>query len=82
MAWSLIPSGPVYAADQKRRNPSPIRELECVRSVVHSTCTHIAVELGYSSTAPKLTLEERKRIGSNVEQLLKGEKEAAKAPSD
>ncbi|KAI0806801.1 DOPA-like domain-containing protein [Fomes fomentarius] len=43
---------------------------------------YASLKLGYSSTASKLTLEERKRIGSNVEQLLKGEKEAAKAPSD
>ncbi|KAI0689031.1 DOPA-like domain-containing protein [Cerioporus squamosus] len=41
-----------------------------------------SLKLGYSSTAPKLTLEERKRIGANVEQILKREKEAAKAPSD
>ncbi|KAI0713625.1 DOPA-like domain-containing protein [Earliella scabrosa] len=41
-----------------------------------------SLKLGYSSTAPKLTLEERKRLGTNVEQILKGEKEAAKAPSD
>ena len=39
-------------------------------------------ELGYSSTVPQLTLEQRKLMGSNVEQILKGEKEAAKAPSD
>ncbi|KAI9059763.1 hypothetical protein FKP32DRAFT_1657251 [Trametes sanguinea] len=43
---------------------------------------YASLKLGYSSTAPKLTLEERKRLGANVEQILKGEKEAAKAPSD
>ncbi|KAI0355081.1 hypothetical protein OH77DRAFT_1425143 [Trametes cingulata] len=43
---------------------------------------YASLKLGYSSTAPKLTLEERKRLGNNVEQILKGEKEAAKAPSD
>nr|VWO95374.1 DNA topoisomerase 1 (EC (DNA topoisomerase I) [Ganoderma boninense] len=41
-----------------------------------------SLKLGYSSTAPKLSLEERKRIGGNVEQILRHEKEAAKAPSD
>ncbi|KAI1791521.1 DOPA-like domain-containing protein [Ganoderma leucocontextum] len=41
-----------------------------------------SLKLGYSSTAPTLSLEERKRIGANVEQILRGEKEAAKAPSD
>ncbi|KAM5542763.1 hypothetical protein V8D89_003724 [Ganoderma adspersum] len=41
-----------------------------------------SLKLGYSSTAPKLSLEERKRIGANVEQILRNEKEAAKAPSD
>ena len=39
-------------------------------------------ELGYSSTAPQLSLEDRKRIGTNVEHILKHEKEAAKAPSE
>ncbi|PIL30692.1 hypothetical protein GSI_07396 [Ganoderma sinense ZZ0214-1] len=41
-----------------------------------------SLRLGCSSTAPKLSLEERKRIGANVEQILRNEKEAAKAPSD
>ncbi|KAL1947240.1 hypothetical protein VTO73DRAFT_14201 [Trametes versicolor] len=43
---------------------------------------YASLKLGYSSTAPQLTLEERKRLGANVEHILKGEKEAAKAPSD
>ncbi|KAI0699665.1 DOPA-like domain-containing protein [Cytidiella melzeri] len=41
-----------------------------------------SLKLGYSSTAPGLTLEERKKLGAHVEIILKGEKEAAKAPSD
>lgn len=53
----------------------------CVSSPVKRSC-FIHLELGYSSTAPQLTLEERKRLGANVEHILKGEKEAAKAPSD
>ncbi|KAH9890522.1 DOPA-like domain-containing protein [Cubamyces lactineus] len=43
---------------------------------------YASLKLGYSSTATKLTLEERKRLGANVEHILKNEKEAAKAPSD
>ncbi|KAI0648392.1 DOPA-like domain-containing protein [Trametes meyenii] len=41
-----------------------------------------SLKLGYSSTAPQLSLEERKRLGANVEEILKREKEAAKAPSN
>ena len=39
-------------------------------------------ELGYSSTTPGLSLEERKKVGAAVERLLEHEKEAAKAPRD
>ena len=39
-------------------------------------------ELGYSSETPQLSLEARKRLGTNVERILEGEKEAAKAPLD
>jgi DOPA 4,5-dioxygenase len=39
-------------------------------------------ELGYSSTKKPLTLEERRTIGGNVEQILKSEKDAARAPRD
>ncbi|EIN07966.1 hypothetical protein PUNSTDRAFT_104134 [Punctularia strigosozonata HHB-11173 SS5] len=41
-----------------------------------------SLKLGYSSTAPKLSLDERRKIGANVEKILQGEKEAAKAPVD
>ncbi|KAF8265318.1 hypothetical protein EI94DRAFT_1772386 [Lactarius quietus] len=40
------------------------------------------IELGYSSEAPQLSLEARRRLGENVERILEGEKEAAKAPVD
>ncbi|KAH8100274.1 DOPA-like domain-containing protein [Cristinia sonorae] len=43
---------------------------------------YLTTELGYSSTTPGLSLEDRKKIGAHVEHILKGEKEAAKAPSD
>jgi DOPA 4,5-dioxygenase len=39
-------------------------------------------ELGYSSESPPLSLEARKRLGANIERILKGEEEAAKAPQD
>ena len=39
-------------------------------------------ELGYSSEAAKLSLDDRRKIGANIERILKSEKEAAKAPSD
>ncbi|KAL4244169.1 DOPA 4,5-dioxygenase [Abortiporus biennis] len=41
-----------------------------------------SLKLGYSTESPGPTLDERKQIGANVERILKGEKEAAKAPSD
>lgn len=41
-----------------------------------------SAELGYSSEAPQLSLEARRRLGANVEKILEGEKEAAKAPLD
>ncbi len=50
------------------------------RSVVTDEFYHL--ELGYSSTAPTLSLEDRKKIGAHVEHILKSEKEAAKAPRD
>ncbi|EGN96367.1 hypothetical protein SERLA73DRAFT_141758 [Serpula lacrymans var. lacrymans S7.3] len=41
-----------------------------------------SLKLGYSSTSPPLTLEERRLLGANVERLLRSEKEAARAPSN
>ncbi|OBZ75550.1 DOPA 4,5-dioxygenase [Grifola frondosa] len=41
-----------------------------------------SLKLGYSALPSKISLEERKRIGSQVERVLRDEKEAAKAPSD
>lgn len=42
----------------------------------------LSIELGYSSTIPEFTLEERRKLGAEVEVILKGEKEAARAPVD
>ncbi|KAI6009592.1 DOPA-like domain-containing protein [Pisolithus orientalis] len=39
-----------------------------------------SLRLGYSAPGPDFTLEERRRIGANVERILEGEKEAARAP--
>lgn len=39
-----------------------------------------SLKLGYSAPGPDFTLEERRRIGKNVERILEGEKEAARAP--
>ncbi|EKM56072.1 uncharacterized protein PHACADRAFT_59358, partial [Phanerochaete carnosa HHB-10118-sp] len=39
-----------------------------------------SLKLGYSSQAPAPSLEKRKQFGSAVEDILKNEKEAAKAP--
>jgi len=41
-----------------------------------------SLKLGYSSKNPGLTLEERKKVGAQVEHVLKNEKEAARAPTD
>ena len=40
----------------------------------------LVTELGYSSTTPDFTLDERRKMGEKIEQILKGEKEAARAP--
>lgn len=39
------------------------------------------LELGYSNATPDFTLDERRKMGANIEEILKGEKEAARAPS-
>ncbi|KAG9318044.1 DOPA-like domain-containing protein [Chiua virens] len=41
-----------------------------------------SLKLGYSAAEPDYTLEDRRRIGANVERILRGEKEAARAPSN
>ena len=39
-----------------------------------------AISEQHSVPGPDLTLEERRRIGANLERILEGEKEAARAP--
>ncbi|KAF8626304.1 hypothetical protein AX15_004974 [Amanita polypyramis BW_CC] len=39
-----------------------------------------SLKVGYSSTAPAISLEDRLKRGENIETLLKGEKDAAEAP--
>jgi len=41
---------------------------------------YTSLKLGYSSRAPEPSIEDRKTAGERVEQILKGEKEAARAP--
>ncbi|RDB19380.1 DOPA 4,5-dioxygenase [Hypsizygus marmoreus] len=40
-----------------------------------------SLKLGYSTTVPQFSLEERRKLGDNIERLLHGEKEAARAPA-
>ncbi|KAF5386945.1 hypothetical protein D9615_002023 [Tricholomella constricta] len=39
-----------------------------------------SLKLGYSSKSEPFSLEDRRKLGANIEHLLKGEKEAARAP--
>jgi len=41
-----------------------------------------SLKLGYSSATPNLSLDDRRRLGANVENILKHEREAARAPMD
>ncbi|KZP13813.1 hypothetical protein FIBSPDRAFT_834722 [Athelia psychrophila] len=41
-----------------------------------------SLKLGYSNETPDFTLDERRKLGANAEEILKREKEAAKAPTD
>lgn len=70
---------PVKAEEVPLQYPS-LRKCNIIR---HS---HVKVwyfaELGYSSIAPGISLEDRRKIGAKIENILKYEKEAAKAPSD
>jgi len=43
---------------------------------------YASLKLGYSAPEPDYTLEDRRRIGANVERILRSEKEAARAPSN
>jgi len=41
---------------------------------------YASLRLGYSSRQPQLSLEDRRKLGSNVENILRNEKEAERAP--
>ncbi|KAE9395980.1 hypothetical protein BT96DRAFT_125349 [Gymnopus androsaceus JB14] len=41
-----------------------------------------SLKLGYSSATPNLSLDDRRRLGANVENILKHERGAARAPTD
>jgi DOPA 4,5-dioxygenase len=57
-----------------------VRRFSARFAIIHPSDFHPCTELGYSSTAPGLSLEDRRRLGENVEDILKGEDEAAPAP--
>lgn len=67
-AW-LGPSFPIYL------DALPVRSAEI-------PVQYTSLKLGYSSPNPGLTIEERKRAGATIEDLLHGEPEAAPAPAD
>ncbi|KAH0830178.1 hypothetical protein J3R83DRAFT_1531 [Lanmaoa asiatica] len=48
----------------------------------HVPLQYPSLKLGYSAPEPDFTLDDRRRIGANVERILRGEKEAARAPSN
>lgn len=47
---------------------------------IYNDAVIFGIELGYSTTVPPFTLDERRRLGEAIEKLLAGEKEAARAP--
>ncbi|KAG8943711.1 hypothetical protein FRC04_002543 [Tulasnella sp. 424] len=67
-AW-LGPSFPIYL------DALPVRSAEI-------PVQYTSLKLGYSSPNPGLTIEERKRAGATIEDILHGEPEAAPAPAD
>jgi DOPA 4,5-dioxygenase len=71
---------PVQSETVPLQYPSLSPSLVCLASGISDT-DHSA-ELGYSSEAPQLSLEARRRLGASVERILEGEEEAAKAPLD
>jgi hypothetical protein len=83
MDWPLISTRLVQTTGRIRRGsvavpqPQYVAQVHCLLHYLNSN-----PELGYSSTAPGMTLEERKKLGAAVENILKNEKEAAKAPTD
>ncbi|KAG8967269.1 hypothetical protein FRC05_002115 [Tulasnella sp. 425] len=76
-AW-LGPSFPIYL------DALPVRSAEIPVQYTSLILIHayLVLELGYSSPNPGLTIEERKRAGATIEDILHGEPEAAPAPAD
>ncbi|KAG9050794.1 hypothetical protein FS837_002350 [Tulasnella sp. UAMH 9824] len=68
LAW-LGPSFPIYL------DVLPVRSAEI-------PVQYTSLKLGYSSTNPGLNIEERKKAGAAIEDVLRGEPEAAPAPVD
>ncbi|KAG1736937.1 DOPA-like domain-containing protein [Suillus paluster] len=74
-----------YRVDHEIRNAwiGPSFPLDLSTLPAKSEEVHIqypSLKLGYSATEPEYTLDQRRRIGANVERILKGEKEAARVP--
>ena len=84
MDWPLLPTRPFCPPGEKGDGSLAVSIPESVTACFVSgiSDTDHSAELGYSSEAPQLSLEARRRLGANVEKILEGEVEAAKAPLD
>jgi DOPA 4,5-dioxygenase len=84
-AW-IGPSFPLdLSALPLKSEDIPLQYPSLSASNLHLTVYFIhdtRIELGYSVTEPTFTLEERRKLGANVEHILAGEREAARAPRD
>lgn len=79
----VIPARLVHAPGSSRPSPPAVPQPQYALPMQSSEFyLPPYLELGYSSEAPRLSLDDRRNIGANIERILKNEKEAAKAPSD
>lgn len=80
MAGSVIRSRSLNTSSLYRRPTSPIPCAESVYSKAIFQATHaFTLGLGYSAP-PALTIEDRLKIGGNIEAILSTDHDAAKAP--
>ena len=85
-AW-IGPSFPLdLSALPLKSEEIPLQYASLSMHLLRWNISHIFIprftELGYSSTTSDFTLDERRVLGANIEQILRGEKEAARAPVD
>lgn len=88
-AW-MGPSFPLYLEVLPVRSEEIPLQYPSLRALPAPTSRQAAADqslristgLGYSSTRPQPSIEERKKAGAQIEQILRGEKEAARAPTD